>query len=31
VVANRMRREYSKDHHSAIGRMIDTVLERLQA
>lgn len=31
VVANRMRKEYSKDHHSAIGRMIDTVLERLLA
>jgi uridine phosphorylase len=29
VVANRMRREYSKDHHAAIGRMIDMVLERL--
>ncbi|HMW96471.1 MAG TPA: nucleoside phosphorylase [Flavobacteriales bacterium] len=29
VVANRLRKEYSKDHHAAIGRMIDQVLERL--
>jgi len=31
VVANRMRKEYSRDHHAAIVRMIDTVLERLLA
>jgi uridine phosphorylase len=29
VVANRLRKEYSKDHHAAIERMIDQVLERL--
>ncbi len=29
VVANRLRKEYSKDHHSAIERMIDQVLERV--
>ncbi len=29
VVANRLRKEYSKDHHAAIERMIDLVLERL--
>ncbi len=29
VVANRLRKEYSKDHHAAINRMIDQVLERL--
>lgn len=29
VVANRLRKEYSKDHHAAIDRMIAQVLERL--
>jgi uridine phosphorylase len=29
VVANRLRKEYSKDHHAAIDRMIGEVLERL--
>jgi len=29
VVANRLRKEYSKDHHAAIERMIDQVLERV--
>jgi len=29
VVANRLRKEYSRDHHAAIERMIDLVLERL--
>lgn len=29
VVANRLRKEYSKDHHAAIERMIDLVLERV--
>ena len=29
VVANRLRKEYSKDHHAAIEKMIDQVLERL--
>ena len=29
VVANRLRKEYSKDHHSAIDMMIGEVLERL--
>lgn len=29
VVANRLRKEYSKDHHAAIGRMIDLVLDRV--
>lgn len=29
VVANRLRKEYSKDHHAAIDRMIIEVLERL--
>ena len=29
VVANRLRKEYSKDHHAAIDRMIGQVLERL--
>ncbi len=29
VVANRLRKEYSKDHDAAIGRMIAQVLERL--
>ena len=29
VVANRLRKEYSKDHHAAIERMIDQVLERI--
>lgn len=29
VVANRLRKEYTKDHHAAIERMIDLVLERL--
>lgn len=29
VVANRLRKEYSKDHDAAIGRMISQVLERL--
>ena len=29
VVANRLRKEYSKDHHGAIERMIDQVLERV--
>lgn len=28
VVANRLRKEYSKDHHSAVDRMITEVLER---
>lgn len=31
VVANRLRKEYSKDHHAAIDRMIAQVLERLTA
>jgi uridine phosphorylase len=31
VVANRLRKEYSKDHHSAIERMIAEVLERATA
>lgn len=29
VVANRLRKEYSKDHHAAIDHMIAQVLERL--
>ncbi len=29
VVANRLRKEYSKDHHAAIERMIDQVLDRM--
>jgi uridine phosphorylase len=29
VVANRLRKEYSKDHHAAIDAMIGEVLERL--
>lgn len=29
VVANRLRREYSKDHHAAIERMIALVLDRV--
>ena len=29
VVANRLRKEYSRDHHKAIERMIDQVLERV--
>ncbi len=29
VVANRLRKEYTKDHHSAVDRMIDMVLERV--
>ena len=29
VVANRLRKEYSKDHHAAIERMIGEALERL--
>ena len=29
VVANRLRKEYSKDHHAAIESMIDQVLERV--
>ena len=29
VVANRLRKEYSKDHHAAIEKMIDQVLGRL--
>lgn len=28
VVANRLRKEYSKDHHRAIDRMIEEVLDR---
>jgi uridine phosphorylase len=31
VVANRLRKEYSKDHHAAIDRMIAEVLERATA
>ncbi|HQW05301.1 MAG: nucleoside phosphorylase [Flavobacteriales bacterium] len=31
VVANRLRKEYSKDHHAAIDRMIEEVLERATA
>ncbi len=31
VVANRLRKEYSKDHHGAIDRMITEVLERATA
>lgn len=31
VVANRLRKEYSKDHHGAIDRMIKEVLERATA
>jgi uridine phosphorylase len=31
VVANRLRKEYSKDHHSAIDRMIMEALERATA
>lgn len=31
VVANRLRKEYSKDHHGAIDRMIAEVLERVTA
>ena len=31
VVANRLRKEYSKDHHSAVDRMITEVLERATA
>ena len=31
VVANRLRKEYSKDHHGAIDRMIREVLERATA
>lgn len=29
VVANRLRKEYTKDHHTAVDRMIDMVLERV--
>lgn len=29
VVANRLRRDYTKDHHAAIERMIDLVIERV--
>ncbi|MBK9288569.1 MAG: nucleoside phosphorylase [Flavobacteriales bacterium] len=29
VVANRLRKEYSKDHHAAVERMIAQVLERV--
>jgi len=29
VVANRLRKEYTKDHHAAIERMIDLVIERV--
>lgn len=29
VVANRLRKEYSKDHQAAIGKMIDEVLDRV--
>jgi uridine phosphorylase len=29
VVANRLRKEYTKDHHVAVERMIDMVLERV--
>jgi uridine phosphorylase len=29
VVANRLRKEYSQDHHAAVDRMIAQVLERL--
>lgn len=29
VVANRLRKEYSKDHHGAIDRMIEEVLQRV--
>ena len=29
VVANRLRKEYTKDHHAAVERMIDMVLERV--
>jgi uridine phosphorylase len=31
VVANRLRKEYSKDHHAAVERMIGEALERLTA
>lgn len=31
VVANRLRKEYSKDHHAAIDRMIAEALDRLTA
>ncbi|MEZ4806334.1 MAG: nucleoside phosphorylase [Flavobacteriales bacterium] len=31
VVANRLRKEYSKDHHAAIDRMIGEALERATA
>lgn len=31
VVANRLRKEYSKDHHAAVDRMIAEALERLTA
>ncbi len=31
VVANRLRKEYSKDHHAAVDRMIGEALERLTA
>lgn len=31
VVANRLRKEYSKDHHSAVDRMIAQVLDRATA
>ncbi|MCB9164777.1 MAG: nucleoside phosphorylase [Flavobacteriales bacterium] len=31
VVANRLRKEYSKDHHGAIDRMIEEVLHRVTA
>lgn len=31
VVANRLRKEYSKDHHAAIDRMIGEALDRLTA
>ncbi|MBK8497905.1 MAG: nucleoside phosphorylase [Flavobacteriales bacterium] len=31
VVANRLRKEYSKDHHAAIDKMIKEVLERATA
>ncbi len=29
VVANRLRKEYTKDHHAAIERMIDQVIDRV--
>jgi uridine phosphorylase len=29
VVANRLRKEYSRDHHATVERMIGQVLERV--